>query len=78
MGTLAENVAKVVAANKAIGDAIAAKGVTVPADSRLSDKASLISQIETAGADDDGWTKRLASPSRMPYTQRHQRQSWKI
>ena len=53
MSTLIENVAKVEAANAAIGNAIAAFGVTVPEGSKLSDKPALIGKIPHPGP--SGW-----------------------
>ena len=47
MNTLVENVQKVVAAHKAIGDAISAKGVAVPEGAKLSDMPTLVRQIPT-------------------------------
>ena len=47
MSTLVENVAKVTAAHAALKEAIAAKGVSVPAGTKLSGMASLVEQIET-------------------------------
>ena len=45
MSTLVENVAKVTAAHAALKEAIAAKGVEVPAGTKLSDMPALIEQI---------------------------------
>ena len=47
MSTLVENVQKVVAAHKAIGDAISAKGVTIPEGTKLTDMAAFVEQIKT-------------------------------
>lgn len=47
MSTLLENVDKVVAAHTAIGEAIKAKGVTVPEGTKLSGMPPLIEQIQT-------------------------------
>lgn len=48
MSTLVENVQKVVAAHKAIGDAISSNGVTIPEGTKLTDMPALIDQIEKA------------------------------
>lgn len=53
MSTLIENVAKVEAANAAIGNAISSFGVTVPEGSKLSDKPALIGKIPRPGP--SGW-----------------------
>lgn len=53
MSTLIENVAKVEAANTAIGNAISSFGVTVPEGSRLSEKPALIGKIPHPGP--SGW-----------------------
>lgn len=53
MSTLIENVAKVEAANTAIGNAISSFGVTVPEGSRLSEKPALIGKIPRPGP--SGW-----------------------
>lgn len=53
MSTLIENVAKVEAANAAIGEAIGSHGVTVPTGSKLSDKSALIGRIPRPGP--AGW-----------------------
>lgn len=53
MSTLIENVAKVEAANSAIGEAIGSHGVTVPPGSKLSDKPALIGRIPRPGP--AGW-----------------------
>lgn len=53
MSTLIENVAKVEAANAAIGEAIGSHGVTVPTGSKLSDKPALIGKIPHTGP--AGW-----------------------
>lgn len=53
MSTLIENVAKVEAANTAIGNAISSFGVTVPEGSKLSDKPALIGKIPHTGP--AGW-----------------------
>lgn len=45
MATLNQNVAKVVAAHGALKTAIAGKGVTVPAGTKLSDMAALVNSI---------------------------------
>ena len=47
MSTLVENVAKVTAAHAALKEAIAAKGVTIPEGTKLTDMAALVEQIET-------------------------------
>lgn len=47
MSTLVENVAKVTAAHAALKEAVAAKGVTVPEGTKLTDMAALVEQIET-------------------------------
>lgn len=47
MSTLLENVDKVVAAHTAIGDALKAKGVSVPEGTKLSGMPPLIEQIQT-------------------------------
>lgn len=47
MSTLIENVAKVEAANAALKEAIAAKGVAVPEGTKLSEMPALVGQIET-------------------------------
>lgn len=53
MSTLIENVAKVEAANTAIGNAISSFGVTVQEGSRLSEKPALIGKIPRPGP--SGW-----------------------
>lgn len=50
MSTLVENVAKLTAAHAALKDAIAAKGVTVPEGTKLSEMPALVEKIST------GWT----------------------
>ncbi len=57
MSTLKENVQKVVDANAAIKSAIAAKGVTVPADAKLSDAAQLIASIASGISFVDDYVK---------------------
>ena len=47
MSTLTENVAKVTAAHAALKTAIAAKGVAVPENAKLTDMPALVGQIET-------------------------------
>jgi plasmid replication initiation protein len=49
MASLVDNVAKVVAANAAIKDALAAKGVDVTDYTKLSQAAEKIAAIETGG-----------------------------
>lgn len=53
MSTLLENIAKVEAANTAIGNAISSFGVTVPEGSKLSDKPALVDKIPHPGP--AGW-----------------------
>lgn len=47
MSTLVENVAKVTAAHAALKEAIAAKGVSVPEGTKLTDMPALVDRIET-------------------------------
>ena len=49
MSTLVENVAKVTAAHAALATAIAAKGVAVPENTKLSDMPTLVDAIQTGG-----------------------------
>ena len=56
MASLADNVAKVVAANAAIKDALAAKGVDVTDYTKLSQAAEKIAAIETGGGGLDAET----------------------
>ena len=49
MSTLTENVQKVVDAHAALKTSIEAKGVTVPAGTKLTGMPALIDQIQTGG-----------------------------
>ena len=53
MSTLVENVAKVTAAHAALKTAIAAKGVAVPENTKLTDMPALVGQIPSAPAQTD-------------------------
>ena len=50
MSTLVENVAKVKSAHAALSASIEAKGVSVPAGTKLTGMPALVDQIETGGA----------------------------
>ena len=50
MSTLVENVAKVTAAHAALKEAIAAKGVSVPDGTKLSEMPALVGEIQTMPA----------------------------
>ena len=50
MSTLIENVAKVKSAHAALSASIEAKGVSVPAGTKLTGMPALVDQIETGGS----------------------------
>lgn len=50
MSTLVENVAKVMAVHASLKDAIAAKGISIPDGTKLSEMPALVDQIETCPA----------------------------
>ena len=50
MSTLVENVEKVKSAHAALSASIEAKGVSVPAGTKLTGMPALVDQIETGGA----------------------------
>ena len=49
MSTLVENVAKVKSAHAALSASIEAKGVSVPAGTKLTGMPALVDQIQTGG-----------------------------
>ena len=53
MSTLVENVAKVKSAYVALSASIEAKGVSVPAGTKLTGMPALVDQIETGGGGED-------------------------
>ena len=53
MSTLTENVQKVVDAHAALKTSIEAKGVTVPAGTKLTGMPALVDQIQTGGGGED-------------------------
>ena len=55
MSTLVENVAKVKSAHAALSASIEAKGVSVPAGTKLTGMPALVDQIETGGSQDYGY-----------------------
>lgn len=55
MSTLTENVQKVVGAHAALKTSIEAKGVTVPAGTKLTGMPALVDQIQTGGGQDYGY-----------------------
>ena len=55
MSTLVENVAKVKSAYAALSASIEAKGVSVPAGTKLTGMPALVDQIQTGGSQDYGY-----------------------
>lgn len=63
MSTLIENVTKVKNAHAALKTSIEAKGVTVPAGTKLTGMPALVDQIQTGGGGEGGYLTFTAGSS---------------